>query len=149
MGGTVPAAIDIARGHRRYSGGVSEPSTDAPPPSTLRWAAGLLVGQAVVILALLGYQAATARVRDWRDAAIVLGFALSMAAVLGFLGWALLRRRPWARGPAVVLELMLLPIGWFMVAAGVAWLGIPVFALGLGGAGLLIAPPTRAALDDG
>jgi hypothetical protein len=41
---------------------------------------------------------------------------------------------------------MLLPIGWFMVGGGLAWLGVPVFVLGLVGAGLLVAPTTREAL---
>jgi hypothetical protein len=41
---------------------------------------------------------------------------------------------------------MLLPLGWFMVRGGLAWLGVPLLAIGLVGAGLLIAPATRAAL---
>jgi hypothetical protein len=110
---------------------------------------GLLTAQAVVvalIVAFLVYQDFTARVVSWRDAMIVTGFAVLIAVLLGTLAFALTRRRAWARGPAVVLELMLLPIGWFMVSGGLAWLGVPVFALGLLGAGLLVAPASREAL---
>jgi hypothetical protein len=69
-----------------------------------------------------------------------------MAALLWLCGWALSRRYGWVRGPSVVLELMLLPIGYFMVAGGRTWIGLAVLALGLVGAGLLVAPATREAL---
>jgi hypothetical protein len=81
-----------------------------------------------------------------RDAVIVTGFTAIMAILLGLFAWALARRRGWARGPAVVLELMLLPVGWFMTTGGLAWLGVPVLLIGLLGAGLLVAPATRQAL---
>jgi hypothetical protein len=118
-------------------------------PTTLRAAVGLLLAQAVVValvVAFLVYKDFTAPVASWRDAMIVTGFAALIAVVLGALALALTRRRSWARGPAVVLELMLLPIGWFMISGGLAWLGVPVFLLGLLGAGLLVAPTTREAL---
>jgi hypothetical protein len=120
-----------------------------PLPPTLRWAIGLLFAEAVVvalIVVFLIYEDVTGTVVSWRDAMIVTGFAAMMAALLGLCGLALARRRAWARGPAVVLELMLLPVGWFMVAGGLVWLGVPVFLLGLFGVGLLIAPATREAL---
>lgn len=121
-----------------------------PAPVTLRWAVGLLLGEAVTVTAitlLLGYEAATATAPIWQDVALVIGFAAIMSGLLWLFAWNLLRRNGWARGPAVVLELMLLPIGWFMIGGSMAWLGIPVFALGLVGAGLLVAPATREALD--
>jgi hypothetical protein len=110
---------------------------------------GLLLAEAAVvalIVIFLVYQALTNRGVIVRDAMIVTGFAALVAVLLGVLGVALNRRRAWARGPAVVLELMLLPIGWYMVAGGLAWLGVPVFALGLFGAGLLVTPSAREAL---
>jgi hypothetical protein len=55
-------------------------------------------------------------------------------------------RRGWARGPAIVLEMLFIPIGYYMTTGGLAWLGLPVMALGLVGAGLLLAPSTRTAL---
>jgi hypothetical protein len=128
-------------GSQRPSGGSAA--------ATLRAAVGLLAAQATVvalIVAFLVYKDFTARAASLRDAMIVTGFAALIAVLLGVLTLALAHRRAWARGPAVVMELMLLPIGWYMVSGGLAWLGVPVFALGLLGAGLLIAPATREAL---
>jgi hypothetical protein len=113
---------------------------------TLRCAVGLLFAESAAVVGLLGYEAFTATIADWRNAMIVIGFAVIIAVLLGFLGWSLRRRRAWARGPAVVAELMLLPIGWFMATGGVTWLGVPVLVLGLVGAGLLVAPATTEAL---
>jgi hypothetical protein len=126
------------------------PST-GPAPATLRGAVALLLAEAVavaVVAGFLGYEDATSS-GIGSQAVAVTGFAVVMAIVPGVLGWSLARRRAWARGPAVVLELMLLPIGWYMVAGGLAWLGVPVFILGLLGAGLLVMPATREALGVG
>ncbi|WP_373313958.1 hypothetical protein [Planosporangium flavigriseum] len=134
---------------RRQTPAPESPPPGNRPPAALRAAVGLLLAQAVVvalIVAFLVYKDITARVVVLRDALIVTGFTVLVAVVLAALGWALSRRRAWARGPAVVMELMLLPIGWFMISGGLAWLGVPVLALGLVGAGLLVAPATREAL---
>lgn len=136
------------------SGAQRQPAPESPPPgnpapAALRAAVGLLIAQATVvalIVVFLVYKDFTTRVVSWRDAMIVTSFAVLIAVLLGVLALALTRRRAWARGPAVVLELMLLPIGWFMVSGGLAWLGVPVFLLGLLGAGLLVTPATREAL---
>jgi hypothetical protein len=123
--------------------GVTEAGTRVP--TTLRWAIALLLAEAVAVVAVIGYAALAGNVVISRDAP-VLGFAAIMVAVLALLGWALARLHSWARTPATVMELMLLPLGWFMVRGGLAWLGVPLLAIGLVGAGLLIAPATRAAL---
>jgi hypothetical protein len=119
------------------------------PPATLRWAAGLLAGQAVVMAGVTGffvYEDVTATPGSVRDAlAITVYFGL-LAVLFGLLAWSLVRRRSWARGPAIVLELMLLPFGYYMIEGGHPMYGVPVMLLGLAGAGLLLAPPTREAL---
>jgi hypothetical protein len=58
----------------------------------------------------------------------------------------LARRKSGARAPAIVLQLMLLPIGWYMIQGGMGWLGVPLMALGLGVTALLVNPPTNRAL---
>jgi hypothetical protein len=124
------------------------PSTPATRP-TLVWAVRLLVGQAVALAALtvfLVYQDLTASADS---AGIALGVTLYCAMMALLLGWfarALSRLRSWARGPAIVLELLLVPIGLSMNTSGLWWLGLVLIAVGLGGAGTLIAPATRAAL---
>jgi hypothetical protein len=128
---------------------VSEPSTSRPTPLTLRWAILLLAAQAVAVAVLAGvlvYEDITAEAGNRATAWTLTGTAVAVAALLAVLARALSRRRAWARGPAVVLELMLLPIGYYMIQGGLTWVGVPVLVLGLVGAGLLVAPATREVL---
>ncbi|MFF5055612.1 hypothetical protein ACFY1S_20765 [Micromonospora sp. NPDC000663] len=121
----------------------------APIPVTLRWAVRLLWAEAVVvglIAVWLIWADLTATTTDLLSAVLVTVFAVGAAVVLWALGRALLRRRAGARAPAIVLQLMLLPIGWFMIQGGLGWLGVPLMALGLGVAWLLVSPPTTRAL---
>jgi hypothetical protein len=70
--------------------------------------------------------------------------------LLAQLGRFLVRRARWARGPAIVLQLMALPVAFFMITGE----GGPLTRIGGGfiavialiGAGLLLAPASRAAL---
>jgi hypothetical protein len=120
-----------------------------PTPVTLRWAVFLLRGQAIavgLIAAWLVVADFTATTTDLVSALLVTAFAIGAAIALWALGSALLRRRAGARAPAIVLQLMLLPIGWFMIQGGLGWLGVPLIALGLGVTWLLVSPPTTRAL---
>ncbi|MEV6813890.1 hypothetical protein [Micromonospora sp. NPDC051296] len=120
-----------------------------PTPVTLRWAVRLLRGQAVavgLVAAWLVVADLTATTTDLTSALLVTAFAIGAAVALWALGGALLRRRAGARAPAIVLQLMLLPIGWFMIQGGLGWLGVPLIALGLGVTWLLVSPPTTRAL---
>ena len=93
----------------------------------------------------LAYEGLTATAGSAPGALAVTLYAALMAALMGGLGWMLWRRRAWARGPAIVLQLLLVPIGYTMVSGGL-WLGLVVMAVGLCGAGTLLAPATRASL---
>ena len=73
-------------------------------------------------------------------------FPAALAVLLGWLAVTLARTRAWARGPSIALELLLVPIGYYMVAGGSAWLGVPTIIAALATTGLLLAPATRAAL---
>ncbi|MEW2375373.1 hypothetical protein ACLQ22_24770 [Micromonospora sp. DT178] len=120
-----------------------------PIPVTLRWAVRLLRAEAVavgLVAAWLLWADLTATTTDLTSALLVTAFAIGAAAALWALGGALTRRRAGARAPAIVLQLMLLPIGWFMVQGGMAWLGVPLMALGLGMTALLVSTPTTRAL---
>ncbi|MBX7265386.1 hypothetical protein KIF24_04535 [Micromonospora sp. Llam7] len=120
-----------------------------PTPVTLRWAVWLLRGQAVAVGLVAGWLVLadfTADTTDLTSALLVTAFAIGAAIVLWVLGGALLRLRAGARAPAIVLQLMLLPIGWFMIQGGIGWLGVPLIALGLGVTWLLVSPPTTRAL---
>ncbi|NGM13793.1 hypothetical protein O3597_01920 [Verrucosispora sp. WMMA2044] len=120
-----------------------------PAPVTLRLAVRLLRGQAVavgLVAAWLVFADLTATTTDLTSALLVTAFAIGAAAALWALSGALLRRRAGARAPAIVLQLMLLPIGWFMIQGGLGWLGVPLIALGVGVTWLLVSPPTTRAL---
>lgn len=75
-------------------------------------------------------------------------FALAAAAVLALCARGLLRLRPAARTPVVVLQLLTLPIGYTVafdddnVAAGA-----PILLAALAVLYLLFTPPARAMLD--
>ncbi|MFI7434725.1 hypothetical protein [Micromonospora haikouensis] len=141
MGGTVP---------RPTTGIVSRVTIDSDQdPTTLRWAVRLLRAEAValgLVAAWLVWADLTATTTDLPSALLVTAFALGGAAALWALGGALGRRRAGARAPAIVLQLMLLPVGWYMIQGGLGWLGVPLMALGLGVSALLVSPPTTRAL---
>ncbi|MEU4379419.1 hypothetical protein AB0J85_22620 [Micromonospora echinofusca] len=123
-----------------------------PIPVTLRWAVRLLRAEAVavgLVAAWLLWADLTATTTDLTSALLVTAFAIGAAAALWALGGALTRRRAGARAPAIVLQLMLLPIGWFMIQGGMGWLGVPLIALGLGVTALLVSTPTTRALGFG
>jgi hypothetical protein len=116
---------------------------------TLRLAIGLLGAEALgLLVVVIGLLVADLQASgpSLRGGVLVTLYAAILTAVLAGLSWALHRRRAWARGPAVVLQLLLLPIGYYMITGGQAWLGIPVMIIGLVGAATLLAPAARAAL---
>lgn len=118
-------------------------------PTSLRWAVWLLKGEAValgLLAAYLIYKDITATATDLVSALMVTGFALAGAAALWGLAVALGRCRPAARGPAIVLQLMLFPVGYYMIQGGLGWLGILLIALGLLVCGLLLSPSTNRVL---
>lgn len=115
----------------------------------LRLAIGLLWAEAAAlaaVVAVLVYADLTAAAAHTRDALLVTGYGVIMTAAFAGLGAALRARRAWARGPAIVLNMLLLPIGYTMLTGGLGGWGVPVMAAGLIGAGALLAPATRAAL---
>ena len=116
---------------------------------TLRWAVVLLAVEAAAIGVLavyVGWQAATAKSASTATAIATPLITALFAFVLGMLSYSLWALRAWARGPAIVLEILLIPIGYTMVTGGLTWVGVPIMVIGVLGAGLLIAPSTRTAL---
>lgn len=118
-------------------------------PGPLRWAVLTLRGEAVAVGLIAGWLLwanLVAPTVDLTSALLLTAFAAGVAAVLWVLGGALARCRAGARAPSIVLQLMLLPMGWFMIQGGIGWLGGPLMALGLGVTALLLSAPTTRAL---
>ena len=123
-----------------------------PLPGPLRWAVWLLRGEGVgmgLLTVFLVYEDLTADANDLVSALFVTAFAAGGAVVLWALAGALGRRRAGARAPSIVLQLMLLPVGYYMIQGGLGWLGVPLIALGVLVCGLLVSPPTNRALGFG
>ncbi len=125
---------------------------EAPPrePATLRVAVWMLAGEAVVfagVLVFLLYEDVVGAAGTAKGAAAVTAYTALLAAVMGWLGWALHGRRAWARGPAVVVQLLLVLTGYTMTTNGLPAVGVPILVIGLVGGGTLLAPATRAALQ--
>jgi hypothetical protein len=116
----------------------------------LSWAVGALFVQTAalaVISALMIYFDFTREVTTARMALSVTGYLVMMTVLFGLVAVALRRRRRWARGPAIVLELLQVPIGYQMAFGGGSLFGLPVLVLALVAAGLLLAPATRLELS--
>ena len=127
------------------------PEESTPSRATLRFAVGLLGGEAVVLAGLtvfLLYESLIGAGDGLLTGIGTIVFTALVAALLGWFSWVLGHGRSWPRGPAIVFQLLMVPIGWSMTAGGVPAVGVPVILLGLVGAGTLLAPATRAALED-
>jgi len=115
----------------------------------LRWAVWLVLLQATglaVLILFLVYLNLTADSVSLGMAVSTTVYVALMAAAFAFVGISLARRKRWARGPAIVIELLQVPIGYTMLTNGLPAVGGPVLVLGLLGAGLLLAPATRKEL---
>jgi hypothetical protein len=120
--------------------------TNAP---TLHWAVRLLAVEAVALTGLAIYVAwasLAGSTTSKQGAGALLALIVIGVLIVAGLSRALSNLKTWARGPAIVLELLLLPIGYTMISGGLAYVGIPVMLAGIFGAGLLLAPATRTAL---
>ena len=129
------------------------PETPAEPaPATLRAAVWLLFAEAAGMVGLtlyLAYELLTADAVDITSALLLTVFAAFGALALFLIGRTLGRGRAGARAPAIVLQLMLCAIGYYMIQGGVAWLGVLLIALGLLLCGLMLAPASTRALGVG
>jgi hypothetical protein len=131
---SAPAALDPAAGGNGRN---------------LRRAIRLLYAEAVVVglVALLAIWLAVAADNVSVPSAIATAaFAVLFAAILAGLAAALAHRKSLARGPAILVQMLLVPVGGYMIVGGIPWLGIPVLVAGLFGSGFLLAPSTRMAL---
>lgn len=119
-------------------------------PASLRWAVWLLTVEAVmvgVVTVGLIYEVIAGEPRSLADALAVAGFVALVAACLAGLALALARRKPRARAPAIVLQLLLVMFGYVLSVTGLAVVGLPLGLLGLVTGTLLLAPSTGQGLS--
>jgi hypothetical protein len=141
MAGTVPLRDSLT--------GVTD--TRTAPAITLWVAIGGLVVEALGALAgavLLTLAAATGPSVSTASAVVTVAVAVGLAVLFAALARLLARRVRGARGPALVLQLLLIPIGWY-ARGGTPWVGIPLLVIAAGSAVALLAPTTRTELGIG
>lgn len=124
---------------------------DPQPPGTVRLAVLLVaveaLGLLVVAMVLAGLAFVHTSNRLWAALAIV-GFALLGGLVLAGCARGLLRLRPSARSPVVLIQLLALPVGYSLgIQAGRPLAGVPVLLLAVAVLVVLFTPSARAALD--
>jgi Na+/melibiose symporter-like transporter len=128
---------------------VTGEQTDSPAPASLLWAVRLLLLQAAGLAALTVYLVVRLLTAD--DALLGVAVALIVMVALGAAAVAVVarslgRRRSGARGPAVVVQLMVIAAGGFLVQTGPLWLGLVLMALGLLVGLLIVLPSSTRAL---
>ena len=118
-------------------------------PASLAWAVRLLVLEAAGLAALTVYL--VVRLLTAED--VIVGIAASLivmaalgAAAVAAVARALGRRRPGARGPAILVQLLVIASGGFFLQTGPLWTGLLLMALGLLVGLLVVLPASTRAL---
>ena len=104
--------------------------------------AAALAASAIVTAALIG----AGHQHDSLDAWLVVAFAGVCAIGLWWAWRGLVRRRRWARSPAVLVQLLALPVAYNAFGDGAWWLGGPLLVCAVLGLVGLFAPSTTDAL---
>jgi peptidoglycan/LPS O-acetylase OafA/YrhL len=125
---------------------------DAPqPPVQVRAAVAIVALQALALLAtavILVVKTAFGDPNSIARALLDAAFALGGAVLLGLAARSLLRLRPAARTPLLVIELLAIPVSYSLAfQAHRVGYGGPILVSALAVIYLLFTPPARATLD--
>lgn len=116
------------------------------PPATVRRAATLVAVQGAV--GLIAAAVFLIRALAGSDRHIVNGYGNAawfavFGAALAAAAWALWTGHRWGRGIAVFIQLLLLPVTWYVGVGSHRWFyGVPVAVVSLAVLALLFAPAT-------
>jgi len=105
---------------------------------------GLLVGIAV----FYAVELAVATAADVTRALVSAGLTLLAGAALLQVGRGLLRARRWARSPALVTNLILVPVAVGLLQGGRWYLGVPLIAAAATVVVLLFSSSVNASLEE-
>jgi hypothetical protein len=146
MRGTVPGGSVVGGG---YGASVTSDKPDSVAPATLVWAVRLLYLQAFALAGLTAYLIYLDLTAD--AGSLGLAVALTVLAAIGvvfivLVARAMSRRRIGSRGPAIVIQLMVIATGGFLLQTGPAWLGLGLMALAVAVGALVVVPPSTRAL---
>ena len=113
-------------------------------------AAGLVAAQAVALLVVAASYAVELVRGDAEDTAVATSIAvLSLVAALGLglTARGLVARRRWSRAPALVANLLALPVVWPFFTEGRPLVGVVLIGWAIAVVALLFAPGARDGLD--
>jgi hypothetical protein len=124
-------------------------SPRAERPLSLVLAVAAVSAEALALLGLgswLGYSSAVSTPDNAAVAQGTTAYFLVLGAGVAFLAASLWRGRGWSAGPATFLQLLALPMAWYMAREGLLVGAAPLAGVALTGLGGLLAPATRQAL---
>jgi hypothetical protein len=122
-----------------------------PKPTTLASCAALVGLEALGLLAVAVFyvvELAVATEDDVGRALVSAGLALVAAVGLGLVARGMLAGRRWARSPALVANLLVVPVAIGLLQGGRWYVGLPLLALAVAVLVLLFHPSTAIALDE-
>jgi hypothetical protein len=120
-------------------------------PVTLLAAASLVALEALGLLAAAVFFVVELGVADADDrvrASVAAVLTLLGAVGLGLVARGLYRRRRWARAPALVTNLLVLPVAFDLTRGGRWYVGVPLLLLAAAVLVLLFVRPTDEALQE-
>ncbi|WP_327141804.1 hypothetical protein [Nocardia sp. NBC_01327] len=121
------------------------PTTEVAP-TTVR-AAGVLVavqGAAAVISGIVfAVMGVTGSAHNAKNSYLTAGYAVIVGGAVLAAGLGLWRGRRWGRAIAVITQLLLLGVSWFMVTSDRFDLAVPFAAVAIAGLVLLFAPASN------
>ena len=120
-------------------------------PATLLAVTALLAAEALGLAAIAAFylvELAVATTDDTLRAVVTAVLAALAAAGMALVARGLGRGRRWARAPALVANLLVLPVAWDLVRGGRGYVGVPLAVLAVAVLVLLFTPATDAALEE-
>jgi hypothetical protein len=126
-------------------------SDSSRPPRTIVAAGVLVVLEGLVALAFAVYEVLQQRSSTLGVGGVLpqAGFFVLVAVVLVVIGRGLVRGNFWARTPALVIQILLLPVAWsLLTSSSDLVLGLVVGVVALIGVGLLLCGPSRTWSED-
>jgi len=121
------------------------------PVGPLRVLVAVLLVEATALVVLgVGYAvlSVTGSPENLLGAELAAAFAVVAGGVTGLLARAVSAGRSWARTPAVLINLLALPVAVGLLQGGVWAVGVPLLLVVLIALALFVAAPVRAALRE-
>jgi hypothetical protein len=118
-------------------------------PVSLAVAALVTAAEGLVALVLGGYVAVQTVVGEPSDlvtSIVVAAFGLMVGAGLLWVAWGLFTAQRWGRSPAVLAQILAIPVSITLIQSDRLLWGIPLIAAAIITAGALLAPSTTQAL---